>query len=385
VTNNNFGIPQELPNLEWGDVIVFCDRDPNTVYEPAAPKKATAAEPSIRKVTVQVGDREGAFGLLRTLDSNPGWDPSTGRIPEFRFSQLVEKIAGAEPRVQLEAVKVQRTIDGKPMEWVVDLRADQTGKIKDVPARLADGDRIVVSLRAADAPDVIKNRKSGIYCTSPVRIFGECVFRFHEKDNAPRTLGELIAESYRSSSVIIADPDLSNIQIRRLNPDGHSEEVLRVDLETIAKSVSAKSPDDEVRRLDIPLKWGDIVEIAPVKRETPEVWTGFDAQLKLFLAKALTRTIHVIGSDRNVLQFRPGFGTFVVMVQPWNHIVSRQGSFGSSFRASGTPGAPGINVGSNALKVRLESGGSVRDFSPTEFTSVNPWLKDGDRIEIERF
>jgi hypothetical protein len=376
-----FGNPYELPTLEWGDVFVVCYHDPNTQFRPPPPPKATAAEPSIRNVTVQVGDREGAFGLFGTLDNNQGWDPSTGRIPEFRFSQLVEKIARAEPRVQLEAVKVQRTIDGKPMEWAVDLRTEQVGKVKDVPARLADGDRVVVSLRAADAPDVVKNRKSGIYCTSPDRIFGECVFRFHEKDNAPRTLCELIAEVYRNSPMVIVDPDLTKIRIRRLKPADDSEDVLIVNLATIAGNVTAKSTKEEVQRLDFPLQWGDIVEIAPTKRDNPAVWTEFDDQFKLFLSKALARSVQVTGSEPQVfVGFRPSYGSFFAMMPPMNHFVRRQGPPGSGFRALGN-----IKVGGNVAKVRLESGNSVREFSLNEFNAVNPWLKDGDRIEIVRY
>jgi hypothetical protein len=128
--------------------------------------------------------------------------------------------------------------------------------VKDVPARLADGDRLVVTLRAADSPDVIKDRKSGIFCASSDRNLGECVFRFHEKDNAPRTLGELICETYRKSTMIIRDPDLANIRIHRLKSEDNSEEVVKIDFATIVGSVTAKSSNEEARRLDPPLQWG---------------------------------------------------------------------------------------------------------------------------------
>jgi hypothetical protein len=383
-----------LPQLEWGDVVVLSERDPNTPEaaflptEPPAEYEA-AVKRATRNVTIQVGDRERVFGLYLDLGVEQLWDPSSGRIPEFRLSQLVEWITGGEPRAQLEGVKVQRMVNGKQMEWTVDLRSDDPMKVKSMPARLANGDRVIIPLRSAGEPESLKNRRSGIFRTIADGVFGECVFRFHEKDNAPRTLGELIAESYRNSPMIAPDPDLSNIRIRRLKREDNSEAVLKIDFARIAGSVSAKTPEDEARRLDVPLEWGDIVEIGTLPKTATQAnqWNGLSAQLKLFLTKSLTRnvTFLTIGGKGELFRFGPLFQEFEAFQSPLNYIwAKRLPEFPtkSDFRAWPTLSP---FSGPNLLRVRLESRGTIREFTPEELRSVAPWVLDDDRFEIERF
>jgi hypothetical protein len=189
-----------------------------------------------------------------------------------------------EPRADLSAVKVQRTVEGKLQEWTVDLRSEN-GAVKEVPARMSDGDRIIIPLRPPDDAEALAKRRKGIFQAAPGRVFGAQIFTWREKDHAPRTLGEFLVESYRASEMVIPDPDLSRIIIHRLKTDTGEEEHLPADF---AKAIST-GPDlepEEARKLDVPLEWGDIVEIS--SREVPVAdWAGLGSRAADFFNRAL--------------------------------------------------------------------------------------------------
>jgi ankyrin repeat protein len=371
-----------LPGLRWGDLIV--------VYGPTGTERTidnrkvrtfrvATDKPDSRKVSVQVGERRRDITMS---GDGAEWAPANGSFPKWDFSQVVANLVAAEPRAQLEAVKVQRDVDGKVKEWTVDLRPENPNSaLKNVPARLADGDRIIVPLLPENDPGALAVRKTGIYRTAPGRLFGECVFRFSEKDNAPRTLGDLIAESYLTSQMVIPDPDFARIQIHRLKQDSAAEELLEINLIPAIQQVTVDTPGTEARKLDVPLKPGDIVEIAPRKDSKAEPWTGFSNAVKLFLTKALMRqvTYQLAPQAPTTGALRPSFAIYrEIKTESGNRWEHSSGA--PPFRATTV-----ISPNDSTLKVRLRSGETVREFTLKEFQQVNPWLVEGDRLETEQW
>jgi ankyrin repeat protein len=380
-------LSSDSPHLEWGDIVVVCDHSlvshqSNAAFPVPYQDSPTETVPKPRNITIRVGDRETSIGLVGS-QAGFAWSPTMGQIPEWRFSELMVKIASGEPHTLLGAVKVQRTINGEVKEWTVDIRPEKPGQlVKNLPARLADGDKVIVPLAGFDDPEALKARKAGIFRTAPTGIFGERIFQFHEKDDAPRTLGELIAESDRVSMMVVPEPDFSAIRIRRLKPDGSGEITLTVDLTKAIESISAKTPQKDARALDVPLEWGDIVEIKAIKGAKLAEWTGLTPQVKLFLTKALSREVHHRINDQ---EFKAGlfaptprnFGIDPNNYNLWKFSPPPK----SDFRPMRFPSI----IGSNQVKIRLISRGKTHEYSPDEFRAINPWLLDQDKIEVETF
>jgi ankyrin repeat protein len=377
------------PALQWGDIVVFGGDSviPRDWETPPAHSKAEMEErikATARTVTIRIGNRETSIELVRSYGEpyDLTWTPSMGRIKEWSVAALVAKVTASEPHAQLGAVKIQRIVNGELKEWLVDLRPE-TQNINAFGARLANGDRVIIPLVKFDDPDALSARRSGVFRTAPGGVFGERVFHLHEKDDAPRTLGELIVESYRNSLLIVPTPDFSNIRIRRLKPDASGEETLAINLNKAIDSVSAKTSSKEAAALDTPLQWGDIVEIPTIKDAKPGEWRGLDPQAKLFLTKALTREIQQRTNDAPIqaIQMAPSYAGFEPNSQPYEFDWKMQPREMSAFRALRLPAVQG----KNQVKIRLTSREKTREYSPAEFKAINPWLLDGDRIEVESY
>jgi len=334
-------------------------------------------------VTIQIGDREAVIDVADfNFQENSATFPDT--TPSWDFSELLSHVVEAEPRAQLEAIKVVRTVEGKPKEWTVDLRPDQKGKlVRNLPARLANGDKVVVPLLPLNHPEALAARMKGIYRAMPGRMFGDRIFAKSEKDDAPRTLCELIVESYRQGPFVVANPDFAHIRIHRLNADASAEESVEVDLASRIPSVTAQTSSAEAAKLDVPLQWGDVVEISSRKDVPPAEWNAFDPQTKLFLIKVLTRTVSIVqnGKEQQTpLRLNPNFRSVRLRQFSWNKIWDVE-SATAAFRL--LPNR--LKLENNFVKIRVRSRGSVREFTPEEFKNVNPWLLDGDKVEIESF
>jgi hypothetical protein len=342
--------------------------------------KVVPAKAASRKLTIQLGDRQGE---VRMMGHQTEWDPVHGPLPEWKFSEFVSHLIAAEPRADLSAIKVQREVDGKTREWTVDLRPQKGAEgVKPLPATLADGDRVSIALLPATDAAALAERRGGIYRVAPGCLLGERVFRLTASDNAPRTLCEVVAESYQHSRMVVPQPDLARIRIHRLKADGSGEETLEVDLVSPAAKVSAQTPGPEVRKLDVPLIWGDIVEFGSVPKAEIGGWTGLSGEMRLFLRKALTRLVTVLSAGHKGVTpqlLLPVFADYEG--HPSNAGVLWKGNVGgqSPFRVWSV-----VRTASNLVKVRIRSKDSTREFTP-ETIGVNPWLVEGDQVEIERY
>ena len=94
-------------------------------------------------------------------------------------------------------------------------------------------------------------------------------------------------------------PAFSNIRIRRLQEDG-TEKVVSLNL---AKTI-ADTPEDasieEIRKADVELQGGDIVEIASLPADDAKQWAGLSLREESFLSAALSCRIQVTDGNGNI-------------------------------------------------------------------------------------
>ena len=309
------------PTLRWGDVVVL-ESDGN--IGPGYTKWLRALPaPLKRTISVQIGDRATTLTLAEPpwknlQDKQPAthrpppnfagpeltlerWAPTVSPLPAWTLAELVARLTDAEPRARLDAVRVARTTDGTARVWTVDLRGghpeagdagpgQQTARGNLTSARLADGDRVIIPLLPAEDPAARAARRKTISFAAPGWLFVETVFTRFEDDADPSTLGELLMQAY-TQPLLIPNPDLSKIVIHRLSEDGAGEEHLSVDFTAIIDSTLPDAAAEEIRRHDPPLRWGDVVEVPSVAEVPPARWTGFDAPVRAFLDRALSRNV----------------------------------------------------------------------------------------------
>ncbi|MCW1926622.1 ankyrin repeat domain-containing protein [Luteolibacter arcticus] len=212
----------------------------------------------------------------------------------------------------IESMEVVIKRDGWP-----DVRIPYRDSQKDFPLRA--GDRIAFTSPKVSEGRLADIRKHGIVVKAAngpfVRKFG----RFGGNNTlVPATIPTLlqaVAEVTQRSSMkgapddpvalrswllhrsgwlfaYVQRPDLSKIRIRRLQEDG-TEKILEIDL---AKTI-ADTPEDasieEVRKADVELQGGDIVEITSLPADKAKPWTGLSLREESFFSKALSCRIQV--------------------------------------------------------------------------------------------
>jgi ankyrin repeat protein len=293
------------PLLQWGDVLVVESSSASrTPVSRTPPRRFSAldlqgmSDRSICKVDVQVGEK------LQTIQMGlPDvglWSATSDLLPQWTLSDLVTHLADANPRLRLDQVKLQRTIEGKQQEWVLDLRQEPVGedqvRVKSVPANLADGDKLIFLTTPPDDREAIVRRKSGIFRVARGGLFGEKTYSPSPMDE-PHTLCQLIADSDLRGRMLIPNPDFSRVVIHRLKEGSGAEEDVAVNLMDL--------------HADVPLQWGDIVEIPSNLLKEESVWTGIDTSVQELLRNVLTRSVELVLSDkeqkriRETAQFRP--------------------------------------------------------------------------------
>jgi hypothetical protein len=100
-------------------------------------------------------------------------------------------------------------------------------------------------------------------------------------------------QSYLTSPMVVPEPDLARIVIHRSKGDAGEEEQIAVDLRRAISSLTAQTTAEQARQLDVPLQWGDVVEIPQLTEARLTAWTGFDPATVRFLSRALSRTVTV--------------------------------------------------------------------------------------------
>jgi len=186
--------------------------------------------------------------------------------------------------------------------------------------------------------------------------------------------------------MVIPDPDLSKIRIHRVKNDQGEEEIIPVDWSNAVKNVTVDTEPGEVRKGNIELQWGDVVEINSRPGDRLLDWSGFDGQVRLFFTRMLTRGIKVQGwtstgnefKVSNGLELQPRFRTSTLKARAFVPGPARPQTFTSPFHAP-------YSSRTNWVKVILRSNGTTREFTPDQWGAVNPWLRDGDSIEVQTY
>jgi hypothetical protein len=115
----------------------------------------------------------------------------------------------------------------------------------------------------------------------------------------PVALRTWLLDRHNWQFAYVQRPDLSKIRIRRLKEDG-TENTVNIDL---AKTI-ADTPEDasieEVRKADVELRMGDIVEISSLPADDAKPWTGLSMREESFFSKALSCRIQVTDPTGNI-------------------------------------------------------------------------------------
>jgi len=184
----------------------------------------------------------------------------------------------------------------------------------------------------------------------------------------------------------LAFPNLETVLIRRPTPDGRARKEIKVDLEAILRSGDCSR--------DVPLEWGDVVEIPEADHPIAIAWNGFSEEEMKTLQKCVRRQVQVS-----------------VKGQTTNLVLEALGSVSNIPVAAGNDPSTGkpiraVNVPSFTLLPVLNTSGLLRassDLSRVKVTHHDPvtgkaselvldcspgkpapdlWLRDGDKIEV---
>lgn len=172
--------------------------------------------------------------------------------------------------------------------------------------------------------------------------------------------------------IIAPHPDLSRIRILRVDKDG-KENALEVDLVRAMKAVSTETPDAEVRKVDVPLLPGDVVELPLRTDQAGQPWEGFSDSEELFFRKALSgkfliRKVDGIIEPVNMVYHQPDWRETPHGLIPW---FPKEGV--STMRFSSFSGAS------------LTDAGLMRDGSRLSIGRiVDPFLRDGDQVDFSK-
>jgi ankyrin repeat protein len=99
------------------------------------------------------------------------------------------------------------------------------------------------------------------------------------------TLLELIA-SFHAHSPPVAFPDFTRVTISRLGSAGGKSTEIAVDVEALITSNDCSK--------DVPLEWGDVVEIPERDRKLNEAWDGLSFPVIVGLKKCLDRKVEIV-------------------------------------------------------------------------------------------
>ena len=367
-----------------------------------------------RTITLQLGDRTTTLTLAdpasndahdQPLDSGgfvpPSaqwmWNPTAKPLPDWTLSGLVLRVAAAEPRARLDAVRLERDLDGQTRSWTINLRAANPAEaqigidaspspVRKDHADLAAGDRLVIPLQPAADPPALAARRQAINFAAPGRFFTEQVFARASDPIGTPTLGELIMQAYLDP-MILPYPDFSKIVIHRLKGDAGEEESLPVDLLAAMQAPALQTPAD-ARRADVALQWGDVVEIPVDPVFHPEPWTHLDPLARAFLNLALSRDLPTTVNGQRLLgmvtQLHPAFYNLYGDHGPAPHWLGAKGRIdnGSPFTAKAF--LRGLQMPlENVVRLSVQLGDQTQDYDTAALRTLNPWLNLGSRVDIQ--
>jgi hypothetical protein len=171
-------------------------------------------------------------------------------------------------------------------------------------------------------------------------------------------------------------PDFSRIRIRRLQPDG-SEAIIEVDLAAAIARCTPDTPVEVVRRDDVALQAGDIIEL-PLPAGDPPPWQGFTETEQVFLKAIHSGTVRVLPKGEAPEKFD-------IHWRPAQWIETEAGRLPIA-PATGTPSARASWLASFAPWAKSEYLTVERDGEkcPQAIGSERLFIRDGDNVYLDQ-
>lgn len=316
---------EQLPDLEWGDIIEFKDssqQQRNSQEISWLYRKHLSAS-----VSIEIG---GVKSTYRMEGKRLAYDVTKDVIPWATAGQLVDLLWNT-PLGQDELASGGVTVSVKRKDWPVLRMAFPSAEATRFALR--SGDELALEVPAEVQGRINDCRKKVVEITAPrfpYRIYFPSGYETEEPEPPAATfptLAQAIAEIYGGKSAINTNtfrgnenatlgylayqnqaidsfavlpyPDLGQISIRRLLENG-TEETLKVDWSKAIAEVKAEQAAGELKKLDVALRAGDIVELAVRKDRPAGDWRGFSQQEELLLSKMLEGKIQFIDTNNRI-------------------------------------------------------------------------------------
>jgi len=316
-------------------------------------------------------------GTLASLRWNPGWE-----LSDKEFEMFLTIIRKDWPEVRLpfpsgEASQFRlRAGDEVKLETSEKARAEIAAQRKDR-----------IGVKAAGLPygwtTYCASGFSDPFATapSPIPVRTPTLFQIlAETQAAPEAWSKLadlapewIPANLRKASqpaTILPHPDWSRIRILRLKEDG-SEQAIEVNVARWIEEADANAPADEIKKHDVALQAGDMVELGVHEDRLGQPWKGMSAKEEAFLAKALQGRVQIVGMDAQMRleEIRYKAPGFVETPAGWIPVPP----------ASGVQSARASALLSEAQSVTATRNGEAF------FTGAPSglFMKDGDQIKIQ--
>lgn len=417
-------VGEPLPELAWGDVIEVTTATweqqqterggqySDVSWELPSDIRGLLEAAVVRHVTINMADIEKQLTLRGRLQI---YNPLTDEAPLLPLGPLVRLLGGgASEHIHAKLVVHRRPDRGggtitTQLDWS---EAEQL--------ILMDGDRIEVTPLPSNAqqkeprislispgllvgesypsatripnwegysdPPTLVQFLTWHYAPISLELWGATMPReqarqfFQEWSTDPDALAKRVIDYSRAMEprAILPYPDWSKLVIKRLTEEGWNE-TIPVDLEAAMRACDETMTEEEARAFDVPLQFGDLVELPVLEERSDEPWTGFDEAAVCLFEKALARSITFQGPDGDfrgvklrwipsvyipttagLVPFPKEFPEFGKVTVPLaDHLVSSEGGLNQLVEEVRREGV-GVEAGS--------------------FT----WLEDGDRV-ISRF
>jgi len=403
---------EPFPELQWGDVIEL-DFDPGNANHALQIRNVefrAAPTPDIgwalqRRISFPVTlEIDGARKELTLRGDRLIHDPTSDEVPWCTAGTLATLRWNRGWNFDNKRLDMFITITRK--EWPeirLPYPSDEASRF-----RLNPGDQMKLETSAKAREEIDAQRKTQIGVTAPGLPYGwttPCTRGLSPEglDSYPLplipgiqpTLFQLIAETqalppdwselaelspewipaslrlFYQKQTILPHPDWSRIRIRRLKGDG-SEDIIEVNMTRWMEEADTNASPDEIKKHDLSLQAGDIIELQVHEDRPGQPWKGLPAKEEAFLAKALQGRIQIVDPDSQMRleEIRYKAPVFVETPAGWIPVPTK--SSVQSARASA--------LVSSADSIEVTRHGET-------FRRVSPYLlflKDGDQIKLQK-
>lgn len=335
------------------------------------------ADPNARFATSQYSSTP----LLRVLTS---WRYNPTTIAEgLKF--LLDH--GADPDLTDQEGKTPLSIaaghgDLKSVQQLLDHHADPNKPDNQgLPPLAYVGDKVEIraALLKAGANEDFQRQARIFIAQKGTGSIGREIFRKGTNSVNHFTLLEVMAEACKNGRSPIEFPDLAHVVINRLKAGGGKEDIA-VNLEDILSSGDSSK--------DVPLEWGDVVQIPQLDHLLNESQQGLPEKLQDALRKLLQRHVQIVVKGQT---------TKLTLVPPIDLFRrSLAGSPGASI-AKEVPVEKTIQsfsldevvhqanvllLSSDLTRVKVTRSGQEMQYNLAPPAPGDLWLRDGDLIEI---